>query len=99
MCTSRCASQAEIQGLKLLAEKGRRNGELRAEAERSTEALLAAREDLRVAHAQVALLSEQVARLQTEASKREEAHEATADAAAWDRAVRVFAERVTKRCP
>ena len=85
--------------LKLLAEKGRRNGELRAEAERSTEALLAAREDLRMAHAQIAHLSEQVTRLQTEASKREEAFEATADTAAWDRAVRVFAERCSKRCP
>lgn len=85
--------------LRLLAEKGRRNGELRAEAERSTEALLVAREDLRAAHEQIATLSERVARLQAEASQREQEQGATADAAAWDRAVRLFAERCYKHCP
>lgn len=83
------ASEDEGALLRLLAEKGQRNGALRAEAERRMEALLTAREDLRVAHAQIAALQQQVEQLQSSASAREEEEET--EAAVRMRAAAVFA--------
>lgn len=83
------APEEECELHLLLAQKGQRNGALRAEAERRAEALLVAKEDLRVAHAQISELQQEVERLKSAPSAR--ADEEGADAAARRRAVAAFA--------
>ena len=86
------ALEEESELLLLLAEKGQRNGALRAEAERRAEALLAAKEDLRVAHAQISALQQEVERLRLAlGAEAGEEHGAGPDAALRTRAIAAFA--------
>ena len=83
--------------LQLLAEKGKRNGELRAALDRRQEELLAAREDARVARVEVASLTEQVASLQSMAC---EEVATVAHAEALEAAAKIFEKRaVTQASP
>ena len=88
-CLRGSAPEEECELHLLLAQKGQRNGALRAEAERRAEALLVAKEDLRVAHAHISELQQEVERLKSAPSAR--AGEGGADAAARRRAVAAFA--------